>query len=141
MFRFLFCIILRWRLGFTSPYSVQKFLTTECEQAFSYLHPPFFNWYTGTLSKIDRLPLPTFFKGVPSLVSFQGEYFYLKNPPRTCKWLISMAIVSPLTGARFLFQNGLTSWLVNEGDRLRDLLRCTDEPEKNDCDSKLNGCC
>ena len=39
----------------------------------------------------------------------------LADHPRTCKWLITMVIVSPLNGLIPLI-NGRTSWLVNRGD-------------------------
>ena len=41
--------------------------------------------------------------------------FCLEDHPRTCKWLITMVIVTPLRIGLFPFQMAF-SWLINGGD-------------------------
>ena len=39
----------------------------------------------------------------------------LEDHPMTCKWLITMVIVGPLTGVVGPLPNGLYKWLINGG--------------------------
>ena len=49
-----------------------------------------------------------------SYVRFAGVYS--EDPPGTCKWLITMVILSPVTGATFPFQMAFL-WLIHAVDQ------------------------
>ena len=43
-------------------------------------------------------------------------HLYLEDHPMSCKWLITMVIVSPLNGVMGPLPNGRILWLINRGD-------------------------
>ena len=68
----------------------------------------------GLLTSFWEHPLGTQIFGHQDDLFMPSSADRVKDHPRTCKWLITMVIVSPLNGVIPLI-NGRTSWLINGG--------------------------